>query len=245
MQQVRQIAQDNQKESTEIQAKNYDKGRSSHNFKVGDKVLIPNVVQSSTSGHIVGGLTPIRRGVYIISKQLSENRFEISDLNKNVVGEFNADQITLHEEYDDDENEITTEEPQEINTPIENESKRSRGRPKKKVRGPARKTALAPQQLPEKSSQSRPKSNKEGIGQPHDTPSKGLSSENLPKNQGRGRPRKRETATLPTSDGQQDYQGPVSQAKDSSEERRRRLQRRNKNKEGGSPIRPKFTKIVF
>ena len=99
---------------------------------------------------------------------------------------------------------------------------------------------LSPQKLPESSSQSRPISNNEGIGQSQKTPNRGNGSENLCEKRGRGRPRKIKTAKLPTSDDQQDYQGLVSQKKEEKD-----FKEEIAIKRGGSPIRPKFTKIVF
>ena len=78
---IRQIVKDNQKESTERQARNYDLGRSSHNFKVGDRDWIKNVVLSNTSENIAGGLAPKNRGEYILTKQVTENLFELTGEN--------------------------------------------------------------------------------------------------------------------------------------------------------------------
>ena len=70
---IRQIANENQREATVIQAKFYNARRSSHNYKIGDVVLVRNTVSSNAADHKATGLTPEWRGDYKIVAKQSEN----------------------------------------------------------------------------------------------------------------------------------------------------------------------------
>ena len=118
-----------------------------------------------------------------------------------------------------------------------NNPKRGRGRPKKKKRGPVRRTILAPQKVQVDEQVSRPTRpsipiNKEDLNISQDKLNGDKSSENLlNEKRGRGRPRK-----IQTSEGQADNQGPVSAANDSLEVGKRNLRARvidNGNQKGG------------
>ena len=73
---IRQVARDNQKEATERQAKYYDKHRSESTFKIGDKVLVKNIILPSAADYTCAGLAPKYLGVYTILREISQNIYE-------------------------------------------------------------------------------------------------------------------------------------------------------------------------
>ena len=83
---MRQIARENQKDSTDMQAK-YCNRRRPHDFQVGDVVLVTNIVLSKKANNIVGGLASKRRGDYVIVRQLGDNIFEVANCNGEIVRE--------------------------------------------------------------------------------------------------------------------------------------------------------------
>ena len=53
---IRQFAQDNHREATEVQACLYNARRSPHKFQIGDTVLVKNTVLSNAADHTAAGL---------------------------------------------------------------------------------------------------------------------------------------------------------------------------------------------
>ena len=90
---VRQVASDNQKESTETHAKYYNQHRSSHDFKIGDVVLVKNVVLSNATEHISAGFTPKFHGDYTIVSKVSNNIFVLADADGYLLGEYHVKDI--------------------------------------------------------------------------------------------------------------------------------------------------------